>query len=359
MQNKINTEDKKVNVKFSGLYPFVEDNIMSNEQRLLKQYNFVEFGTRNQYPNYVYDLYNNVPTLGSIINSVVDYAAGDEVKTDNLLWHNEKEVTDFFRKILFNLAVYNGCYINVLRSKFGNVAELAVLDYRNVRSDEKNKFFYYSKDFSNKKTYGRCKTTVYPAFDSKAADVMSSIYFIKGNTLNTYPTPIWAQAQIACEMEKNINEFQLNEINNGFAANVMVNMNNGVPTDEIKSEIEEMFNEKFSGYQNAAIPILTFNADKDHAPTIDKLNVDNFNDRYAAAQERAKQQILTAWRCNGNLVGIPTAQGFNSEEFQSAYQLFYKTVIKPLQTLALNAIDDILGKDNVIEVKPFVIDFGN
>lgn len=353
--------DKKqgLNLKFMAIDPYVESNIVTADEKEIKSQGFIEFGTKNQYPNYIWSLYKTVPTLGSIINSVVDYGAGDEIKSDNTLWKNEKELTDFCRQILLDLAIFNGCYINVCRSKMGNVAKLEVLDYRNVRSDKKNEVFYYSPDFSDeKKTYGRCKTTVYPAFDPEAKTVANSIYFVKGSTHNTYPSPVWAQAVIPCEMEKNINEFSLNEINNGFLSSVLINMNNGIPTDEIKEEITEMFNEKYCGYENAGRPAISFNQDKDHAPTIEKLQVDNLNDRYAATQERAKQQILTAWRCNGNLVGIPTAQGFNAEEYKSSYNLFFKTSVKPLVNLMLNAIDDIMGGKDIVRITPFVVDFG-
>ena len=119
-----------------------------------------------------------------------------------------------------------------------------------------------------------------------------------------------------------------------------------------------MVNEKFCGSENAARPMMSFNDDFAHRTTIEKLQVDNLNERYAASQERAKQEILTAWRCNGNLVGIPTAQGFNSEEYQSAYQLFYKTVVKPLSNLMLNSIDEIMEGKDIVEIVPFTLDFG-
>ena len=360
MTSNDNKDTKKsLNVQLSALFPFEESNLITGEEKEIRGQDYIQFGTDNKYPQYIFDLYETVPTLGSIINSVVDYAAGDGVEVkDHILFGSEAKTTDFLRNIFLDLAVYGGCYINVLRSKLGNVARLAVLDYRHVRSDKDNKLFYYSPDFT-KKSYGRCKYTCLPAFDPENKTQVSSIYYIKTHSKGTYARPIWAQAQVACELEKVINEFSLNEVNNGFASNVVINMNNGRPTDEVQKEIVDMFTEKYTGYQNAARPVVTFNEDKDHAPTIDKLNVDNFNERYAATQERAKQQILTAWRCNGNLVGIPTAQGFNSEEYQSSYNLFYKTVVKPIQNRALIALEEITGKPDGITINPFTIDFGN
>lgn len=359
MSNKQNTNNMNTNSKsmfFAGINPYLDDNIVTAEEKEIKGQEWVQFGTKNIYPNYIFDLYSEVPTLATIINSVVDYACGDNVVTHSLLFRNNNEAYNFANKVFLDLAIYNGCYLNILRNKLGGIAQIDVLDYRNVRSDKKNKMFFYSEDFSTK-SFGRCKGVWYPSFDKDAKTVPSSIYYIKSDTHSTYTKPCWASASIACEIEKSINQFSLNEINNGLLSNVIISFLNGNPTDEVKQEIEDEFNEKYTGQQNAGRCILNFAPDKDHAVQIDKLQSDDFADRYSNLQERARQEILTSWRCNGNLVGIPTAQGFNSEEYKSSYQLFYKTVIKPLQRQFLNALEDILGTDKTLEIIPFTLDF--
>lgn len=354
-ENIKNTEtNNKVSMHFAAINPYKDDNIISSEEKEVRGQEWISFGERNIYPNYIWTLYESVPTLSTIVNSIVDYGCGDDCVSHNILWENDKEAYNFVNKILLDLAIYNGCYINVLRNKMGGIAKLIVLDYRNVRSDKKNTMYFYSEDFSSK-SYGRCKGLWYPAFDKDKKDA-NSIYYIKSDTHSTYSKPSWQSAVIACELEKSINEFSLNEINNSLMSNVIVSLLNGVPSDEQKEEIEENFDSKFASYANAGRFILNFAPDKDHSIQIDKLNDDNFADKYNNLQERARQQILTAFRCNGNLVGIPTAQGFNNEEYKSAYQLFYKTVVKPLQRQLINALEDILNTDQTIEIVPFSLD---
>lgn len=354
---KDNTDKKKIVVSFSAIDPYVESNIIKPTIKVVRGQSYLEFGERNNYPNYIHNLYSSAPTLGSIINSIVDYGSGDEVKTkDVVFFRTDKDARDFVRKALYDLAIYGGCYLNVLRNKLGQVCKLEVLDYRNVRTDEDNDWFWYSKDFKSDKTYGRIKTHAYEAFDKESV-APSSVYYIKINDRQPYSLPMWQQAVIPSEIEKATNEFSLNEINNGLMSNVIITLLNGIPTDEMKEEIEEAIEEKFSGFQNSGRPLLFFGNDKEHGLQVDKIDSDNFADKYEKLTERCKQQIFTAFRCNANLCGVPTASGFSNEEYQSSYQLFYKTVVLPLQRSLTDALEDIAGKD-LVEIIPFALDFG-
>ena len=64
---------------FASLNPYLERNIILPTESNIKGQNFVEFGDRNQYPNYIWNLYSSVSTLQSIINGTVDYVLGDGI----------------------------------------------------------------------------------------------------------------------------------------------------------------------------------------------------------------------------------------------------------------------------------------
>ena len=59
--------------------------------------------------------------------------------------------------------------------------------------------------------------------------------------------------------------------------NLIINFNNGEPTDEIREEIERNINEKFSGYQNAGRILISYNADEANKTTIERLDSDDFD----------------------------------------------------------------------------------
>lgn len=190
-----------------------------------------------------------------------------------------------------------------------------------------------------------------PAFDPDKP-AARSLYYYKGLiTRGAYPIPIYNAAILAAETEKEINKFHLCSINNGFAGNTIINMNNGRPSDEQKDEIERAINDKFTGSENSGRIMIIYNDSQDNAATVERIATDSFADQYNATKENVRSQIFSAWRMNPNLVGYSTAQGFNSEEFDSAFKLFNRTMIKPIQKIFKRIYKDITGEDLVI--KPF------
>ena len=58
----------------------------------------------------------------------------------------------------------------------------------------------------------------------------------------------------------------------------------------------------------------------------------DFANRYSALEKSARQKLFSTFRANPNLFGISTeSNGFNSEEYQSSFKLFNRTMIKPIQ----------------------------
>lgn len=349
---------KKLQLGFSAIDPFIQDNIIKSDEREIRGYGFIEWGTANSYPSYLYDLYNNVATLRSLIDGTKNYIVGDSVSSNipNLSDRQARELVD---AIAFDILVYGGTAINVVRNKLGDIAVARPLDMRNVRSDKTNKLIFYSEDFNNKRSYGRAKYTEYPAFsDDRKYD--TSILFAKNTRYQTYPSPLWASVTMACEIEKSVNEYHLNAIKNGFSPSVLISFNNGMPDDEQREEIEKNFNEKFSGQENAGTFVLSFNDDKDHSPTIDPINVEDFGDKYQELVKRTRQELFTAFRATPNLFGIMTENlGFNQEEYDSAFKLFNRTVVQPLQQDVLAIIDRIYDKEGCVTIEPFTLNLNS
>lgn len=338
---------------FASLNPYLERNIILPTESNIKGQNFVEFGDRNQYPNYIWNLYSSVSTLQSIINGTVDYVLGDGI-TSNIPTLSDRDAKKLVNDIAQDLLIYGGCYLQVRRNLLGEVAKVDTIDFRNMRTDKKNELFYYSDDFSNGKSYGRCKMHIYPAFN----DENVSIYYSKNNKHQTYPIPIWGSAVLAAEIENNINQYHLNNLENGFAPTSVVSFNNGVPTDEIREEIEKAFDEKYTGYENGGRVLINFADDKDHSVDIKTIDVPEYGERYKALAERSQQQLFIAFRASKNLFGSCfDGIGFNSQEYADCFKLYNKTVVQPLQKKIIDMISEIYGVEDAIEIKPFTINF--
>lgn len=347
---------KKMKLSFSVLNPLVETNQIKGVEKEVSGQGMIWWGANNHFPAYLNDLYNNVSTLQSIINTCVDYTVGDEIESTNTYISNEDA-----ENIIFEMAksyfIFGGFALNILRNRLGEISKICVMDFKKIRSSKDGKTLYYAENYSDK-SYSRYKWVKYPAFDGNTLQ-MNSIYYYKNSKYTTYPIPVYGAAITACEIEKSIDEYHLNSINNGFVGSVMVCLNNGVPSDEIQEEIEKAFNDKFSGKENAGRIVISYANDKDHQASIEKIDTEDFSERYKTLAERSKNTLFTAFRMTPTLAGIPTENnGFSSEQYQEQFALFNRTVIRPVQKMILRELKKVLGED-YFTIKPFTIDFDN
>jgi hypothetical protein len=87
------------------------------------------------------------------------------------------------------------------------------------------------------------------------------------------------------------------------------------------------------------------------------MQVSDFGDKYQSLEKSARQRIFTAFKANPNLFGIPTESlGFSSEEYESAFRLFNRTQIRPIQRKIADAYDKIYGQKGVLTIVPFSMD---
>ena len=355
--DNINT---KLTVSFAAIDPYFEDNILKNVQKEIKGQDFISYGDKNIYPQYLHDLYENVSVLKSIINGISDYVGGENISINipqftNSINEDGETIEDIVKQIAIDIELYGGFALNILRNKFGKIAAIYNLDFRNIRSDKKNTRFFYTDDW--KKSFGRLKTTVYPKFDIDKKDA-SSIFYYKVDKSNTYPSPVWGGAVISAEVLKHIGEFHLNSLYNGLSSDYIINLNNGVPADNLKEEIEENFNEKFGGFSNASRSMISFNPDFEHRTTIEAVPQNNFIDKYNSLYQTSIKDIFTAFRCHPAVFGLPTDNsGFNSQDLAEAFKIMNTTVILPLQKTIKRCFERIFGEKEIISIEPLKISF--
>lgn len=352
--------EKKIQLAFAATNKEWEE-IIPQLTEVESTKDYVLYGKDNQYPEYLYGLYNDVSTLKTIIEGTADYVIGDEVKCNMRGFETQVNRKGDTMRELVRLCVrdwltYGGYYIQVIRNKAGEVRELYYIDFRYMRSSKKNDVFYYSEDFGKK--YVRTnKRVVYPKFMPDAKGIASSVLFVSNNKSTTYPIPRYSGSIKACEIERAIDTYHLSSIENGFGGSYIINFLNGIPTDEVKNEIEKNVNEKFCGASNAGRVLINFANGKDNATTLEKLDTEDFGEKYKAAAERAKNQIFTAFRAIPQLFGdMSAATGFNSQEFTESFKVFNRTVCKPIQQTICDSIDKIFGNSNSINITPFSLD---
>ena len=366
MEAKNNTMRTKVG--FSAIDPYIERNMIAPTETQLHGRDWVQWGDGNGYPDYLLELYNSVPTLRSIVNGNVDYIGGNGARLAKLIGDNAEGIVNKhgdtidaqIRDIARDFEIYGGYALQIIRNTLGEVAEIYYIDVRFLRCDKENSVFYYSEKWGK----GTQEAIVYPAFmpsidwarltDEERDRHASSILYVKNQHTQVYPSPLYTASVKACEIERCIDDYHLNAINNGFVSSMIVNFNNGVPTDEMKEEIEDAFNEKFSGHQNAGRIMFSWNRSKESATEVITPNIEDFGDRYKALSEHSRQQIFTAFRANPNLFGIPTeGNGFANEQYAESFKLYNRTQIRPVQDNIIRTYDRILGGSGNVAIVPF------
>lgn len=373
-----NTKDNgiRANVAFAALDPYLERNIVSPKETVAKGKDFVEWGDGNAYPDYLLDLTKSVPTLRSIINGTVDFIVGDDVSIVPLHpnWKpgvmnlRGDTIAEQVEDLARDYETYGGYALQVIRDFTGHVAELYYIDLRFLRCNKECDVFWYSEKWGEK---GKKDAVMYPAFrfdiaekwaeltDEERNRNASSILYVKTTHSQVYPMPVYAASVKACEIERMVDDYHLNSLANGFAPSAIINFNNGEPSDQMKEEIEEEVSEKFGGPSNAGRIMLSWNKDKDSATTIEMPDVTDFGEKYKALAENSREKIFTAFRAYPNIFGLSTATGFSIEEFDSAFKLYNRTSVRPVQRMIADTYDRIYGQKGVLNIKPFSLDGTN
>ena len=378
--NSIKATEKMVraDVAFAAIDPFIESNIVSPKETAVHGKDFIEWGDGNAYPDYLLSLNETVPTLRSIINGTVDFIAGDDVTIAPLRPGLEAgtmntrgdTIAEQVEDIARDYEMFGGFAFQVIRGRDGGVSEIYHLPIQYLRANKECTVFYYCEDWQKR---GRKDTIVYPAFmpglkdkwmtmtDEERNRHASSVLFVKTDHTHTYPVPIYAASVKACETERMIDEYHLNAIANGFNPSMIINFNNGIPTDEMKEEIERNIYEKNAGPSNSGRIILSWNPNKDSATTFEVPNITDFGDKYKALADNSREKIFTAFRAIPLIFGLTagTNTGFSTDEFEQSFRLYNRTAVRPVQRMIADAYDKIYGQKNVLNIVPFSLDGEN
>lgn len=317
---------------------------------------FVVYGEKNRYKEFLYSLFEDNANLQSIIQGTTSFVtAGIE---SPVTFSDTDENEDFVGHLVSDYLLFGEAYILVCRDSNYNPKKLYWVDAQYIRVDKDEQSYYYSEDW-NKKSVGRVQTVVYPRYVEGGKD-FKSIYPIKTPlSRGVYGTPIWKSAVKSVVIENKIDDFHLNNISNGFFPSVIINLNSGVPQDEIKAEIEKDFMEKFCGAENAGRFVLSFNDSLQNKTTIEKIETADFSEKYNTLAERARQQIYVAFGATPNLFGLPTeTTGFSSQEFSESFKLYNASMVIPIQKRIKGVLERIYGREDIISFGVYQIEDG-
>jgi len=320
---------------------------------------WVEFGSNNGYFQYLIDRFNGSPTNRAIITGISEMIFGKGLDATDSHRRPEQyaQMISLFqdkvvRRLASDLKLMGQCAIQVIysknRSKIVKLEHIPVETLRAERCNEKGEIpaYYYCNDWAKYKRSMELKRI--PAF-GMSKEGLEILYVKPYRAGYKYYSPPDYTTQYA-ELEEEISNYHLNNILNGLAPSMLINMNNGTPDPEQRELIEQRIYQKFSGSSNAGKFILAFNDDPSAAATIDPIQLSEAHQQYQFLSEESSKKIMVGHRVvSPMLFGIKdsTGLGNNADELKTASILFDNMVIKGFQTLLINAFDEILAYNDI------------
>ena len=325
---------------------------------------WVAYGADNAYYSHLIDRYNGSATNNAIINgmSVMIYGKGLHAtdasrKPDQYAQMKALFSRKCMRKVTFDLKALGQAAFQVIynkdKSKVVQVEHMPIetLRFEKMNDDGEIEGYFYSKDWSKIRKKGFEPTRI-PAFGYGQKGEALEIYCIKPYRSGFYYySPVDYQGAIPyASLEEEVANYHLNNIKNSLSPSMLINFNNGVPPEEERELIERRIHEKYSGTSNSGNVILAFNDNKDMAATIDPIQLSDAAEQYQFLADESMRKLMVGHRVTSPmLMGIKDNSGLgnNADELKTASLLFHNTVIKPIQELIIDAVDDILAINEI------------
>ena len=321
---------------------------------------WVAYGDDNNYFQYLIDRYNGSATNNAIINGMTEliygkglYATDAARKPDEYAMMRSLFSRTCMRKVTFDLKAMGQAAFQVIynkdKTKIVQVEHMPIetLRFEKMNDDGEVTGYYYSKDWTKIRKRGFEPTRI-PAFGYGEKSEGLEIYCIKPYRSGFYYySPVDYQGGLPyAELEEEVANYHINNIKNGLSPSMLINFNNGVPTEEERELIERRIIQKFSGSSNSGKFILAFNDNKEMAASIEPVQLSDASEQYQFLADESMRKLMVAHRVTSPmLMGIKdnTGLGNNADELKTASLLFHNTVVRPIQELILDAIDDIMA----------------
>jgi hypothetical protein len=314
---------------------------------------YIQYGDRNDYPNYLVDLFNKSAKHNAIVKSKVHYITANgwkgspESETFIQKVNRMESLDEITRKVSLDAELFGGYYLEIIWSITKQLAEIWHLDYTKIRTNKDNTQFWYKENWGDRNE----KQMIYAAFNP-ANPVGKQILYVKEYRPNMgiYSLPGYFGALNYIESDIEISKHVLGNAQTGFSASKLITLPNGEPSDEEKRNIEKRFSNRFSGSDGKKF-ILAFVNDSARKPIIDDLGAsditkEDFNrvDSLIQTNIFSGHQITTP-----SIFGIAEAGKLGSRsEMRDGYEIFKNTYVNSKQ-MHLEGVFNMLAKFRGIE----------
>ena len=319
------------------------------EYKEKKGVGFIQYGDRNDYPNYLVDLFNKSAKHNAIVKSKVHYitangwTSSEEARTFVEKVNRIESLEDLTRKVSLDTEIFGGYYLEIIWNDQGQLAEIWHVDYTKIRTNKDNTQFWYKEDWKDNKEEAK----VYTAFNPNAESKVKQILYVKEYRPNMgiYSLPAYFGALNYIESDIEISKHVLGNAQTGFSASKLITLPNGEPSDDEKKNIEQRFTKRFSGSDGKKF-ILSFVTDPQRKPIIDDLGASDITkEDFQKVDELIQTNIFSGHQITTpSIFGIATPGKLGSRsEMRDGYEIFKNTYVNSKQ-MHLESVFNMLAK---------------
>lgn len=338
-------------------------------------YQYVAWGKKNDYPDYLLELYHNSVIHSACIDFIANAILGDGVDWAKMQLQNQEEVVpnvyetwdDVIHKLAIDMAIFGGYTIQVIKNRDNKTYSFFHQPFSTVRLGKRDengeiKKAYLSKDWKNVAMNKPVEVDILNYTDDTKL-TMGKPYLMVYTNYNIfdayYPVCHYHSALSSIMADIKLKEFDLNAIVNHFTPSGILTLNQ-VADDNERNLILKNIEATFSGSENANNLIITFRQSNDDLPVAftpittqtDGVNV------FADNNTRNTDRILSAHRLSRGLIGLPIEDaGFSNEGaiLEAQYNLANTLLINQLRLSLMRNLNNIFklnGIDVEIQLKP-------
>jgi hypothetical protein len=322
---------------------------------------WVNYGDGNAFPQYLIELYNESPIHGALVNSISYMIAGRELTASTP--QAVKEISrlnldSIIHPTSLDLKLQGGFYWEIIWSMDrSTIAQINHLPFENCRlacSDEEDDVVgvWYSRDWTDTR---KKKNTPHfiPMFDVNTNEAEpKQVLFVHSLMVGSeyYPKPDYVGAINEIEKMRQLSEYQVNLILNGFFPSLIASFNNGIPSLEEQHMIKNQLQMSIQGSENAGKVLTFFNEERDRGVEFTPFPVSDMDKQFTTLVDQSMEAILVSHRVTSPLLfGVRAGGGLgsNTDEMQTAMRIFQRQVIEPFQRLITSAVEEVLASFGV------------
>lgn len=341
---------------------------------------WISYGEDNLYPNYLVELLNSSSDHNAIIKRKVDMAVGNGfVKTPELEKfllneYGKKDMDSIVYRLGYDLLLYGAFSYLVTWSNDGeSIARVTYMPLSKVRiardveqKDDPERFkrqeagveFYYiSEDWGNTRKSNN-KPRLIQGFSEEFNDVKTQLVYVTEYrpSYEYYTLPDYISGIDWIELDKEVGNYHLNSVQNGFTPSMIISFNGGIPTAEEQEYIAKNIKKEYAGTDNASKVFITFSEGGDKKPDFTPVQLNDSDERFILLNEQISTKIMTAHRANPIVSGIQTAGKLGStDEVFEQEELFMNNVIKQKQHIIENSFNKLTKINGLPNVELFDI----